>query len=345
MIFSVTERGTFRRCKQQALYTSKNAMHLTPMFSPLSLSLGSLMHHAFQKWLGDPSKTFESHTMEAGIALRDKAVARYVKQVGMRPSEGELSNVYEAIDFGLAMSRNYQIKWGSALPDGYRLIQAEIKVEVEVPGTEHPCEMCSGSGWRTRTVLIGMAHAYRTEDVECPECHGEGVSRHKLAARLDALFQHIKTGRYDIDEHKTYKNRPNETTIRYNDQFISYIWQVLQLKLSDQDPQILYDGMWRRAEVPKKATFDDLFARYTLTRTRSELEQFARQLPHELNDMYALYTRPETAYLNRPWMGCYDCQMSKLCYATSRGEDTSVMLQTDYTQRDDDVEEEEETDV
>lgn len=335
MIFSVTERGTFRRCQRQAIYTSKNAMHLSPMFAPLSLSLGSLMHKSFQLWLHDPSKSFHDHTMEAGIGLRKKSIERYTKRVGAAPSTEELSTLYEAIEFGLAMATNYQARWGSALPDGYRLLRAEQKIEVEVPGTEHPCEACNGTGWKERS---------ETEDVVCPECHGERIARHKLACRLDALFQHIKTGRYDIDEHKTYKNRPNEETIRYNDQFLAYIWMVKQLGLVDQDPYILYDGMWRRAEPPKKSTFNDLFARYTLARMPSEIAEFGRQLPHELNAMHALYRNPQNHYMNRQWQGCFDCQMKKLCQATSRGEDTSIMLQTDYIERDDDVDEEEDSD-
>jgi hypothetical protein len=165
-------------------------------------------------------------------------------------------------------------------------------------------------------------------------------SVHYLEGKVDGLIQH-SSGRIDVLEHKTYGNRPKQEDLQSNDQFIAYLWLVGQLGFNPHlDSCVAYDGMWRRKAVPRGRTFDELFARYTLTRSPAELEEFERFLPLELNDMAAQYARPDDAYINRQWQGCWDCGVSDLCTAMSRGEQAQVdlLLKTKYTERHDDTE-------
>ncbi len=337
MNFAVTEDGSFERCPRQAWLTSKNGLHLQPMFSPVHLATGTLVHKAHQSWLEKPEVSLLDHAYAASVRAVDMIKARYKKRVGAEPKDAELESTHESIAFALAMCENYQIKWGTPLPDDYKFLSAEQKIEIPVPGTEHECELCVG-----RRELIDSEGNER----ECPMCNGTGTALHNLEGKLDGLIQH-KSGRIDILEHKTYGSRPNEWGLAHNAQFLRYVWMVAKLNLGTGMPCIAYDGMWRRDKTPKGKTFNDLFLRITLQRTQHELDELEHFMPVILNKMYELYCDPEKyAYPNRPWNGCYDCSMDgkdgkgALCTAISRGEDWSVIKEAYYTERDDDTEEE-----
>jgi hypothetical protein len=331
-VFTVTERGVFRRCRRQAVLTSKNGRHLGRLFPPLNLSVGTIVHRAHQLWLENPHKTMYACAMDASIEASKGVRERYLKQVGAYPSDDEMGVTHEAIDFALTMCENYALKYHTPLPPDYTLIKAEQKIRVPVPGTEYTCPDCEGRGYIP----------YTTTATACPTCGTEGVLLHYLEGKVDGLIQH-SSGRVDVLEHKTYGNRPKQEDLQSNDQFIAYLWLVGQLSFNPHlDSCVAYDGMWRRKAAPRGRTFDDLFARYTLTRSPAELEEFERFLPLELNDMAAQYARPDDAYINRQWQGCWDCGVRDLCTAMSRGEQSQIdlLLQTQFTERHDDTEEE-----
>jgi hypothetical protein len=334
MIFTVTERGVFRRCRRQAVLTSKNGRHLGRLFPPLNLSVGTIVHRAHQLWLENPHKTMYACAMDASIEASNGVRERYLKQVGAYPSDDEMGVTHESIDLALTMCENYALKYGTPLPPDYILIKAEQKIRVPVPGTEHPCAACGGEG------KVRYVGGFTLN--ECKECLEDRPGRaiHYLEGRVDGLLQH-SSGRIDVLEHKTYGNRPKQEDLQTNDQFIAYLCLVGQIGFNDHlDSCVAYDGMWRRKAVPRGRTFDDLFARYTLTRSPAELEEFERFLPLELNDMAAQYARPDDAYINRQWQGCWDCGVQDLCTAMSRSEQAQVdlLLQTKYTERHDDTE-------
>ena len=298
MNFSVTEIQNYERCRRMAVYSSRNARALTPIFSPLHLSVGTIFHLAQQKWITDPSKDLNFHVLDASSEIQEQTIQNYVKQVGVPPSSVELLTLHEAIDITLSMAANYYIKYKTPLPPEYTLVSAEQKIAVPIPGTHH-----------------------------------------FLTGRLDALVRH-SSGRLDILERKTYKNRPNMKGLQTNFQFLAYAWLVQQLNLTSQMPCIAYDGMWRRSEPPRGRVFDDLFLRVTITRSQRELDEFAGFLPVIANEMLAVYARPETAFPNRQWRGCFDCNYDELCQAQSRGETSNLeaIMKSSYTTRPDDVE-------
>jgi hypothetical protein len=361
-VFTVTERGVFSRCRRQAVLTSKNGRHLGRLFPPLNLSVGTIVHRAHQLWLENPHKTMYACAMDASIEASKGVRERYLKQVGTYPSDDEMATTHESIDLALTMCENYALKYGTPLPPDYILIKAEQKIRVPVNGTERTCATCAGQGWVSNTInypkLVPVGYTY-PQAQQCPDCEPGHVGRqiHYLEGKVDGLIQH-SSGRIDVLEHKTYGNRPKQEDLQSNDQFIAYLWLVGQLGFNPHlDSCVAYDGMWRRKAVPRGRTFDDLFARYTLTRSPAELEEFARFLPLELNDMAAQYARPDDAYINRPWdkPSCWDCAFGDdvkngrigLCRAMSRGETDHValMLQTQFTERTDDTEAEVEEEI
>lgn len=300
MRFSVTERGVYERCERRAVLSSKNAMHLTPLQTPISFATGSMLHRAHQLWINEPAIALSFHARTAANEAFDTFKANYKAVVGVTPSESELSTLYEATEFVVAMCDNYAVKYGTPLPPEYRFLSAEQKISVQVPGTEHTLE-----------------------------------------GKLDALIQHVPTGRVDPLERKSYNQRPKENSLRYNDQFMAYRWLVSKLNLGTVRPHVLYDGMWRRNNPPRGRTFDDLFLRLDLECNQYELEEFERHLPRQLNEMAALYSHAaplEHARPHRPWMGCYDCNFEKLCISITRNEDYKQLISSGYTQRTDDAE-------
>jgi hypothetical protein len=337
--FSVTERQNAKRCPRLHRLSSKAGRHLGLIIPPVYLSTGSLIHKGSQLWLLDQSQSYESWVMVAASQLLEKVDARYLKQVGAPISEEEKQPLWDAIDFARVMARNYQTMWGSPLPEGFTLIRPEQRAIVPVPGTEHPCETCWGYSaerdWRTTL---------------CNECKGDPdyVAYHYLDGRFDGLIQDA-AGRIHILEHKTYNSRPSEEGLAHNDQFLTYMWLAIQLNIGDV-AGIAYDGLWRRTEVPKSRTFQDLFLRRTILRTRSELLELQRMLPNELNFMARQIAAPEDPWINRRWQGCYDCSFADkvtrstsrtgLCTAISRNENVAGVLNLYYTERDDDIDEE-----
>lgn len=140
MIISVTERGTFRRCKRQWDYASFNRQALTPLVPPTALSLGSLVHRSHEEWLLNPDKEVSDIVMGVAAQGLRELKERYKKVVGVEPDEQELKDFFEQVNLVLEMMNNYRTKWGSSLPDGYTLLQPEQTVLVSIPETPHELE-------------------------------------------------------------------------------------------------------------------------------------------------------------------------------------------------------------
>lgn len=303
MIFSVTERGAFKRCRRKAVLTSKNGRHLTKIKTPLALETGTIVHRALELWQtrfnpNAPTADIGDCVLEAGDEAITRITRSYTDAVGVAPSDVELEHVYDGMHFARVMCENYAIHWRTPLPEGYTLLQTEQKVRIPVPGTEHALE-----------------------------------------GRLDALLQH-KSGRIDVLERKTYGQRPKQEDLLAHDQTLAYLWMLKQLGVNTHlSSCVAYDGLWRRDAVPRGRKFEDLFYRFLITRPAAELEEFERFLPIELNHMAELYANPETAYINRDWRGCWDCGVRDICDAMSRGEDHEAVIQRGYTLRSDDTDE------
>lgn len=339
--FSVTERQNAKRCPRMHRLSAKGGQHLGLLLAPVYLNVGTLIHKGSQLWLLDTERrlSYEDHVTLAAVELLEKAQARYLKQVGAPISSEEEEPLYEAIHFARTMAKNYEARWGTPLPDGFTLIRPEQHVMVPVPGTEHPCPTCTDGTYY---------NALLDEKRPCVDCDGVGHQFHYLDGRFDGLIQDA-AGRIHILEHKTYNARPNAIALQHNDQFLGYMWLAIQLGIGDV-AGLAYDGLWRRDKVPRGRTFEDLFMRHEIVRSRSELLEFQRMLPNELNMMAAQLALPEDPYINRRWMGCFDCSFDDkrnqttgvsrtgLCSAISRRENVDAVKNLYYTTRDDDTE-------
>lgn len=297
MNFSPTEIGSFQRCQRKAWLTSKNGRHLSKIFSPLALNVGTLMHRGGQLWLEQPEGSLKSHMMTAANEMLAEIKAKYQRIVGGEPSQAELATTYESIYLALAMAENYQQRYGTPLPPEYKLVSAEQIMRVPIPGTDH--------------YLEGRLDA---------------LLHHVPTGRFDILER--KTYANRPKEHDLRYN--------FQFQAYRYIVKTITNFPDDMLPVICYDGLWRRAEPPRGRTFEDLFSRYQLRTTPAELQDFEVQIASLANQMAYMYENPHTAFPHRPWNGCWDCQITELCDSMTRHEDYELLIQANYAERTDD---------
>ena len=338
MIITVTERGSFRRCRRRWDYSSRSRQGLEPIINAPQLVTGHLVHATLEHWLNNSEAT-ATQLRQKYVELAAEDIARvkreYREKVGANVSEDELQPHYEQMQTGLEMIANYHHLWTQPLPDNYKLLQPEQQVIVDIPDTWHwECDECG------RVPLLGADIHHELS----PRCHGR--MRWQLG-QLEATFDSLLADEYGrgwIRECKTYKQRPKKEALRTNDQFLAYIWALEQLQIFDEVGGILYDGLWKRTIKPprvlkngtlsqarQKYTMEDLFHRDTIVRPREEIDEFGRNLANEFMDM-CLNPR---IYPNRRWEGCFDCPFDRLCTAESRGEDFDYVKETYYKRRTD----------
>lgn len=328
-IVTVTERGTFRRCRRMWDYSSRSRQNLEPIMPRPAFALGKLVHQTLAEWMiTEQALDREVSPEELYQQFAEQELAhimqQYRKTVGANISPSEFEQFEEVARLGGAMIHNYKEKYETPLPEGWSLIAPEQKVLLPVPV---PVPV---SAWNVEKFITnpeGQLLVWVEETQTWEPCF--------LEAQFDGLIRRDADGLIFVLEHKTYEQRPREDSLQMNDQFLAYVWAASQLDLGPV-VGIAYDGLWKRAQPPRGRTFDDLFCRVIQLRPQHELAEFENNLRMEFLDM----ANPQI-YPNRPWLGCFDCSFEKLCSAQSRGEDWQYVRAKSFKQRESDVELEE----
>jgi hypothetical protein len=336
MYVSVTEIQSFKRCRRQWEYGSFNRMGITPIIQPKPyLDLGSMVHKCLAYWMQNPTlstadgrtQTLSRVFMSIAYQHRKGVVDKYQRATGTTPTSEEMAPLDDAIVLGAAMMGNYQQHYQQPLPEHLRFCSPEQEMLIAIPGTEHMCTVC-------QETVSGMPAFY----TNCNECHGSGIVRHYLKARLDALAQDTSGNLYVV-ENKTYDKRPDVYLLEVNDQFIGYVWAAQQFakQLPDSPPVvgIAYNGLWKRAtppQRPKKLEIADLFVRTIITPSQDEVNEYGEELARTVLEMAA----DPYIYKNRVWQGCWDCSFEHLCRTQSQGGDVDFVLRTQFTTRTED---------
>ena len=347
--FSVTELGTFRRCRRMWDFSGKSRKNLTAIGSgPEPLELGGLIHRALADFLILPEEDQKKTGMLKLLFLRnaynrktevEEAYKEKTKRDVIPPDA--LQSLINVIELGTDMMGNYQEYWKTAVPDNMKFAVPEQEVLIPVPGTQHQCPECletfdaaiKNNVLESAETLIYEYGTFKARN-DCKTCNGTGTLYHYLSATLDGLLQGSKDRLYVL-EHKTYENRPNMMSLYMNDQFTGYAWVVRQLGIG-KVVGIAYDGMWKRREPPKymqkekrKGTIDDLFIRKIIPKLEDELDEWGENLTKTINDM----GNNPAIYPNVPWQGCSDCSFQEVCYMMMRREDSQASIDLRYTQR------------
>lgn len=342
MIITVTERGSFRRCKRLWDYTSFNRQSLTGIMTRPVFALGTLVHATLEDYTEAPDCDVEASFIKHSREMMDLVETKYREAVGANISAVERGPYLDVMNLGYTMINNYITRWGAPLPPGYTLIQSEQQCLVDLKGVPDNW-LCGGCGHRW------WVNPEYEEDVRlnCPNCeqtfpHGVAtITREKaqLEGKLDG-FVMDKDKRMYVLERKTYGQRPKLEHLQMNDQFLAYQWILTQLFPGYTVGGILYDGLYKKdvgGRKPHVRTLEDLFIRHTFMRTPHELEEFEENVAAEYRDMM----NADIMYPNRNWMGCIDCGMNRLCTAQSRGDDDYEHIKrTYYTLRERDKDDE-----
>ena len=193
---------------------------------------------------------------------------------------------------------------------------------------------------------------------------------HELVMTLDTLLRKEGTDLYYVLDHKTYKNKPKEGTIRRSMQLLAYIWGVRNamgvrcvgaiydgmLKKMAESPKILKNGNLSKAvDSPTTfALFEQAIEDNNLI--REEYEDRLEQLQEAGNQFFSRFVIVRTAaeirsfeknlastvsemannpaiYPNFQWQGCWDCHFTDLCYAIEDDEDVEYIKEFNYHKR------------
>lgn len=346
MQVSVVERQTWKRCRRRWHLTAETYGNLEPVGMVPALQLGGMVQECLSHWQEhadtDPIKTFAQISQ---ISL-DKYKVTYLEHVGAEISEDELDKMYDLIKLGLAMVTNYKDHYKKPLPSAFQIIQTEQRIMVAIPDTMH--WECSECHWMYSidesmkySLILDTSWSMNTNDVNnCPACGAIGTVKwqpHYLRGTLDSLLQD-KNGKVYPLERKTYAARPEPSKLQHDDQMLAYLWILTQLFGVANVGGVLYDGLWKREKPPakrgttKQLEMADLFYRDIFPRPPEEIEEFGILLKQEVEDMAEAIMK-KRFFINRTWQGCWDCSMSKLCAAMSRGEDVEYVTSTFYQQR------------
>lgn len=348
MIIAVTERATWKRCRRKWKLSSETQDNLEVIKMVKVLQLGTMVQECLSHWQEhpdtDPVKTFARISKTSIQKYSDD----YLASIGAPISDEELDPMFEVIEKGLAMVKNYATVYSKPLPKDFKLIQTEQRIMVAIPDTKHwECNTCHWMLLRSNLIddnLIQKPESEWSMSIEttnvCPRCGERAVTwqSHYLRGTMDSLLQDPKGKIYPL-ERKTYGKRPDPDKLSHDDQMLAYLWILVMLFGYENVGGVLYDGLWSRAQPPAKRganpqlALKDLFYRDIFPRSREEIAEFGQLLKYEVDDM-AESIMNDRIYINRTWMGCHlDCGMNKLCSAMSKGEDTQYIKDTFYKQR------------
>lgn len=330
MIITVTERGTFKRCRRRWDYSSRNRQNLEPVVNAPALTLGFLIHKTLEEWAyQSPNITsadeVDNRYMQLASQQIEQASVDYRERVGAKISMEEIGPVLDQLEVGRSMLQNYLKRYGQPLPKGYKLVQMEQTCLIDIPGADDSW-LCLDCGDEFPT---------KHSDGTCRSCGSArlDLQHGRLEATLDGLIMN-EEGELLVLERKTYKARPRIDRLMLNDQFTAYGWVVTKLETGYPFGGVLYDGLWKRkAPTKAKPKFEDLFLRHKITIDHAQIEDFERHLAAEYNDMLACKAGGELVYPNRRWEGCYDCGFDRLCAAQTRGEDVAYIRYEYYKTR------------
>lgn len=324
MKISVTDLQTYKRCRRMWKYSSSLNRNLTRIgMAPSALELGGLVHRALAAWILEPEESLPLLFMRESGRRKKEIEDKYEEVNGYKIHEDELDLYLDLMGLGLKMMTNYQEYHKTPIPDNMGFAAAEQEIEVPIPGTNHICEKCNGTG------RLYCSDGCLCEGKECDECNGKGITYHYLTATLDGLVRDNKV-RLFVLEHKTYhpSYAPSELSLDMNQQFTRYAWVVSQLGLGPC-AGILYDGMAKKEKPARGKELDSLFIRKPILKGPEELEQTGIDVRNEVMEIAS----GPAIYPNVHWQGCGDCSFTDLCRMESRGEDPELYIKYNFTQR------------
>lgn len=324
MIISVTERGTFRRCRRLWDYTSLNRQGLAPLVPSTALELGTLVHQALAMWLLDDKTALLDHFRTAALNENNRIIDAYKNLVGTIPTEEEMQPFFDGVELGMAMMQNYEKRWGEPLPSGFKLVYPEQEVQVAIPGTPHYLKSrLDGLVQDTNGkfyVLEHKTYGNRPNEIDL-EMNDQFLAYLWILKQIDLG----PIGGIAYDGMWKRAQPPKGSTL--NDLF-------LRTTLYRNEAELEEFGAFLSGEAIEIALLMD---RSAYINEANLLENGVVNHENGTTDEGQPEFVDVHMYPNRRWEGCRDCGFKELCLRQSRNEDPNIFKRTRYTRRVDDT--------
>jgi hypothetical protein len=368
--FTVTEKEAFNDCGWRWDFNSMNRLALEPVTPLKALWLGTLVHKSldllaattalpdkhpytnsvkfnpFDQPLVIPQEPCDTCGLPALVHVpresiyelfaeerKQKLIDLYTEKVGTPPSYAEQKDSLDTIALGRAMFSNYLAYYKEPLPPELEYISTEQSLIVQVPGTEH-CECAykdsCDCGHNCRPWYFPVDYTFCTCARANPTCSCRQC--HYIESTLDGLVRRKTDGGIFILENKTFTFHPRKDDLERNHQFMGYTWAGNAHGLDIQG--VLYNGLWKRAQVPKGKTMHDLFTREYLDFNSYQIAQWGNQARIDLlkmGDPTLEITR--NVHAVGGCNGVNQCNFKALCDARYQDTNYTYLLSSRYQKR------------
>lgn len=261
MDIHVTERRDYKRCRRKWDLSSPNRQNLEKKALVPSLTLGTLMHGAFDDWTMDVYRNeittpmFDAHFDQRARQKREEITHMFRGQLYAGILNAELEEFDKLVVLGRAMAANYEKFYTKPFPPGWKVEAIEQAIRVPIPYTNH--------------FIVGKLDAIVTDPDE----------------------------RVWVVDRKTFDKHPSEQDIDVDDQFLGYQTLATLMYPNRRMGGVLYDGMWKRPAPPKGRRFDELFLRRKVYRNQHAMNEWLGNLVVEVAEM----TSEPAIYPTRDW--------------------------------------------
>jgi hypothetical protein len=351
MDIAMTERGDFRRCRRAWNFQSANGLSLVRKGIPaVHFYVGNAFHAAME---GQALGLQPMEVLEAWFERKRTQYARdYAEQYGVSMDPRKLHQLKEPEALVRAMVEQYFDNYGWENPlesQGLKYIAPEISFRLPIPG------VFDTAG--EQVYLVGTIDGL-AEELDNPDNYW--LVEHKTYSQkvsLDQLmFDDQMTGYsyaawqllgkpatgllYDgankvkpkkpavlIGESK-WKGRLSRA-IEGPMTFRAYHAAILELGHDPTDEY--YAPVLHKLKMREEMDENSFFVRHRVDFNEDQMLQWEQDLIQEARDMVAVAANPKLQYPNRPWSGCWDCDVQDLCATKQLGGDLEEVIAENYT--------------
>lgn len=352
-IIRTSDRGTFKRCREQWNFTSKIRENWEPKKDIEALSFGTAVHAGLEAWY-DPQLWSADRLVVASNAIT--AFKRSLPTPPQGASDEDLEHFKSLIELGIGMLKHY-FDWSQPL-DRFTPVYTEIEFEVPILWPYDPNKLPEDF----RLNAEGQLHKLDKEDFVFKPVVYQG--------RIDLIVED-ESGKYYLADHKTAKKFSGVEWLELDDQTGSYGWAVAH-KLGVKIDGIIYNEL--RKDVPhvpnelksgqlskdksqnttyelyleeltrrglSSSLYTDIlehfkeqgnkfFRRTVVRRSQREFELLGGRIALEAIDMVGdplIYPTPSQ-------FNCNGCQFYGPCIAKQEGSDFDYILNENFQKRD-----------
>jgi len=338
MKVSVTDRGGFLRCRRAWYHLSTCGLALDSNRPPaIALSLGTAVHAGLGA--NADGKPWREAVLEDLRRNREESHEAYHKKVGVPMSKEEDLVLTDSEKMAVALLEHYFEHYTEERPLGpeFRYIRSEITFEIPVVtanGVEHVLAgTFDGLAVHEPTGEIWLVEhkTYSAKPSEEALGYDDQLTGYAWATKMLFGVQ-VRGALYD-GLMKKLPIKPRELLNgNTSKEWIDTTAKLYRATLAErgQDEKD-YADILGRLDLRDREPQNPFFTRFKVYIPQHSVEVWGQNLPREMLDMQAVVdSKGELAYPNRPWSGCWDCDMQDLCKAIQFGDDVDAIIRNNY---------------